>query len=148
MGVIIGLVFVGVFAVIALPLIAAAVTPSRTTRQALVTLDSAIKAESRETREQILDLRKDEQLSSIPWLNRRLLKLELTPYLSRVLSQGAVSWTAGRLVTASAVCFAIPSYVAYLKFNLLPHIAWGGGCDGEPAFLMGVVQAPQAFFKV
>lgn len=117
MGVIVALVFVGVFAAIALPLIAAATTPSRRARQALVTLDSAIKAESRETREQILDLRKDEQLSSIPWLNRKLLSLELTPYLSRLLAQGAVNWSAGRLVTASAVCFAIPSYLIYARFN-------------------------------
>ena len=44
MGVIVALVFVGVFAAFALPLIAAATTPLRRARQALVTLDSAIKA--------------------------------------------------------------------------------------------------------
>ena len=66
-------------------------------RQAMATLDSAIKAESRETRQQNLDLRKDENLSSIPWLNRRLLKLEIAPYLRRVLGQADLSWSAGRL---------------------------------------------------
>ena len=147
MGVIIGLVFVGVFAVIALPLIAAAATPSRNARQALVTLDSAIKAESRETREQILDLRKDEQLSSIPWLNRRLLKLELTPYLSRILSQGSVNWTAGRLVTASAVCFAIPSYVVHLKFNsILISLAVGVACGSLP-FMWALYMRRKRFSK-
>ena len=48
---------------------------------------------------------------------RKLLSLEVTPYLSRLLAQGAVSWSAGRLVTASAVCFAIPSYLVYPRFN-------------------------------
>ncbi len=49
MGLIAGLVFVGVFTIIALPLIGSALSPSRSSRQALATLDSALKAESQET---------------------------------------------------------------------------------------------------
>ncbi len=81
------LVFLGVFALIAIPMVGNALSPSRSSRQALATLDSAIKAESHETRQQSLNLRKDENLSSIPWLNQKLTKLELTPYLRRMLSQ-------------------------------------------------------------
>jgi tight adherence protein B len=124
---------VGVFAAIALPLIAAATAPSRSARQALVTLDSAINAESLETREKILDVRKDEQLSSIPWLNRKLLNLEVTPHLSRLLSQGSMTWSAGRLMAACAVCFAIPAFVVNLRFNsVLISFAVGVGAGSLP----------------
>ena len=69
------LVFIGVFAVVALPLVGSALAPSRSSRQALATLDSAIKAESQEVREQILNLRKNDQLSSIPWLNQQAAEI-------------------------------------------------------------------------
>lgn len=126
MGLIAGLVFVGVFTLIALPLIANAASPSRNARQALATLDSAIKAESRETRQQSLDLRKDEKLSSIPWLNRKLVKLEIAPYLRRLLGQADLSWSPGRLLVMSAALFILPAYAAYQYYqNYL--IALGAG---------------------
>jgi tight adherence protein B len=117
MGLIAGLVFVGVFTLIALPLIASAASPSRNARQALATLDSAIKAESRETRQQSLDLRKDEKLSSIPWLNRKLVKLEVAPYLRRLLGQADLSWSPGRLLVMSAALFILPAYAAYQYYQ-------------------------------
>lgn len=117
MGLIIGLVFVGVFSLIALPLVGNAMAPSKSARQAMATLDSAIKAESRETRQQNLDLRKDENLSSIPWLNRRLLKLEIAPYLRRVLGQADLSWSAGRLLVMSVALFIIPAYATFMYYG-------------------------------
>ncbi len=108
MGLIIGLVFVGVFALIALPL--AAMGPSSSAKQALATLDSAIKIDRRELLPQKLNVRKNELLSSIPWLNQKLLKFELTPYLRRMLSQADLDWSAGRLLLMSAAGFVIPTY--------------------------------------
>ena len=68
MGMIIILVFLGVFAVVALLLIATGSGAVQQQKQVLATLDSALATESRETREQILNLRKREALSVIPWL--------------------------------------------------------------------------------
>jgi hypothetical protein len=96
MGLIIGLVFVGVFTLIALPL--AAMGPSSNAKQALATLDSALKVDRRELLQQKLNVRKNELLSSIPWLNQKLLKFELTPYLRKMLSQADLDWSAGRLL--------------------------------------------------
>ena len=128
MGLIIALVFVGVFAVIALPLIASSMGPSRSTRQALATLDSAIRAESPVVQKQILDLRKNEQLSSIPWLNKKLHNLELAPYLRTILSQAALNWSPGRLLTMTGVCLIVPPYILYLALGmLLPCL---GACAG------------------
>ncbi len=126
MGLIMVLVFVGVFVAIALPLAASALTPSQTARQALATLHSALENESREARQQIIDLRKNEKLSSIPWLNRKLLSLEVAPLLHRLLSQAELSWSAGRLMAMTSVCFALPVCVVYLRVGLfLPALGAG-----------------------
>ena len=108
MGLIIGLVFVGIFTLIALPL--AAMGPSSNAKQALATLDSAIKVDRRELLPQKLNVRKNELLSSIPWLNQKLLKFELTPYLRRMLSQADLDWSAGRLLLVCAAGLVIPTY--------------------------------------
>ncbi len=71
--------------------------PPDSAKQALATLDSALKTESTQVvRQQILNLRKDEQLSSIPWLNKKLLSVELAPYLRKMLSQA--NWIGARAV--------------------------------------------------
>ncbi len=133
MGLIIVLVFVGVFVAIALPLVANALTPSQSARQALATLHSALEGESLEARQQTIDLRKNDQLSSIPWLNRKLLSLEVAPLLHRLLSQAELSWSAGRLMGMTGVCFVLPICVIYLRFGvLLPALAAGLGLSLLP----------------
>ncbi|MGH7971378.1 MAG: type II secretion system F family protein, partial [Limisphaerales bacterium] len=125
MGLIIGLVFVGVFALIALPL--AAMGPSSSAKQALATLYSAIKVEHRDLLPQKLNVRKNELLSSIPWLNQKLLKFELTPYLRKILSQADLGWSAGRLLLFCAAGFIIPTYALLETTNstLLAFVAGG-----------------------
>ena len=126
MGLIIGLVFIGVFAVIALPWIAHSVGPSKQAKEVQTRLESALATEAPEPRELIMNLRKDEQVSSIPWLNKKLLEFELTPYLRKILDQANLSWSAGRLLMVSAICFAVPGYVVDLYFkHLLPALGVG-----------------------
>jgi tight adherence protein B len=117
MALIAGLVFLGVFAMVALPMIAAALGPSRTARQMLATLDSALATESPETRAKIVNLRKEKRFSSIPWLNQKLRQLELVPHLQRMLDQADINWTAGKLLAASAVGFAFPIYLIYSRWG-------------------------------
>jgi tight adherence protein B len=74
----------------------------------------------------ILNLRKNDQFSSIPWLNKKLLQFELTPYLRKRLDQANLSWSAGRLLMLSAVCFAVPSYLVDWKTSMiLPSLGVG-----------------------
>ena len=123
---IVALVFVGVFALVALPLLAGGTASSRQAKQMLATLDSALSTESKEVREQIVNLRKDELLSSIPWLNRRLGNIEFGPALQTLLDQAAIKWTAGGLLVASAAGFAIPAYLIGLRFGrILPALGVG-----------------------
>lgn len=109
------LVFVGVFIVIAVPLIA--LGSAQSSKRVLASLDSALATEAPSMREQIVNLRKDSSFSSIPWLNRRMLKVQLAPYLQRLLSQANVKWSAGRLIVVCLVCFAVPAYGVYMQFG-------------------------------
>jgi tight adherence protein B len=118
------LIFVGVFTVIAVPIIA--IGSTRKTKQVLATLDSALATESPSAREQIVNLRKDSSLSSIPWLNAKLLRFQLAPYLHSLLKQANVSWSAGRLLVVSACCFAIPAFGVYNQFGT----TWGALAAG------------------
>jgi tight adherence protein B len=119
MGMIAIFVFVGVFAMIALPV--AVIASSNGSKQAVAQLDAALKTEPRQAgRQQNMNLRKDEALSSIPWLNKKLLKLEVAPYLRKLLSQAALDWSLGRLLIMTAACLVLPSYIVYLSFQSVP----------------------------
>ncbi|HEY1648137.1 MAG TPA: type II secretion system F family protein [Terracidiphilus sp.] len=111
------LTFIGVFTVIAVPIIA--IGSSRKSKQVLATLDSALATESPSAREQIVNLRKDASLSSIPWLNAKLLRFQLAPYLHGLLKQANVKWSAGRLLVVTAACFVIPAFAIYNQFGTI-----------------------------
>src|SRR5579863_8451889 len=119
MGLIIFLVFLGVFALISLVLIASGSGAAQQSKQVLASLDSALATDRTETREQILNLRKSETLSAIPWLNQRLVKLELAPTLSRLLSQADLTWSVGGLLSMSAACVVFPGYLVWWRTGSL-----------------------------
>jgi tight adherence protein B len=122
---IICLVFIGVFTVVAMPWIASTVGPNKA-KEVQSRLASALATEAPEQSDLIVNLRKDDQISSIPWLNKKLLAFELTPYLRKTLDQANLSWSAGRLLVLSAVSFAVPSYLVDLRFAMaLPALAVG-----------------------
>jgi tight adherence protein B len=118
------LIFVGLFTIIAVPVIA--IGSSRKTRQVLATLDSALATESPSAREQIVNLRKDSSLSSIPWLNRRLLQFQLAPYLQGLMKQANVKWSTGKLLLVSAGLFAVPAFGVYNQWGN-PLLGVGAG---------------------
>jgi len=113
------LVFVSSFAVVALLMIAFGSSASQETKKVLASLDSALANESTQAREQVVNLRKVDPLSAIPWINARLLQFELAPRLHSLLHQADLKWTAGGLLTGCALCFVAPFYLIYLRFNSL-----------------------------
>jgi tight adherence protein B len=54
-------------------------------------------------------------MSSIPWLDRYLSKLELTPRIRRFLYQANVKWTIGGLSLFCGACFIVPAYLVYWR---------------------------------
>lgn len=113
------LVFVSVFVVITLLLIASGTKTSQRTERALANLDAALASARNESRDQIVDIRKDEMLSAIPLVNRWLLKIELAPRLRTILYQAGLKWTAGGLLLMSSLSFAFPAYLIYLRTDAL-----------------------------
>jgi tight adherence protein B len=116
--------------VIALVLTASGTGASQQAKQVIANLDAALASGRMESRDQIVDIRKDEMLSAIPWINRWLLKMELAPRVRTLLYQAGLKWTAGGLILMSTACFAIPAYLAYLRsgaviFALLIGLLFG-----------------------
>jgi tight adherence protein B len=113
------LVFGGVFALVALVLIASGSNAADKSKKVLASLDSALATETPQARDTILNLRKQESLSSIPWLHQRLQQFELAPYLQRMLEQGEMKWTTGTLLTMTLAGFVVPAYVVFMYFHSL-----------------------------
>jgi len=113
------LVFSGVFSVLTLLLFASGAAVSKETKQTMINLESVLAASPSASHDPIVNLRKDELLSAIPWINRWLLKIEFAPYLRGVLYQANLKWTAGVLILMSGVCFVIPTYLIYLRYHAL-----------------------------
>ena len=131
MTLVIALVFTGVFAVVALLMIASWTGASQQAKQVRATLESVLATGRAGLRDQIVDIRKSELLSAIPWINRWLLKMELAPRLQRLLYQANLKWTAGGLILMSLTCFLIPSYLIHYKthatiFSILIGLLLGG----------------------
>jgi tight adherence protein B len=135
MGLIIVLVFLGAFSVVALIAVASGSGASAQAKQVHATLDSALATDSPEERGPILDLRKIERLSSIPWLNRKLLSFELTPRVQSLIYQADLKWTAGGMLDGCALCFVLAAYLAYWRTDsVLIALAVGALAGAMPYF--------------
>ncbi len=110
-----GLVFLGVFAVLALLLFASGSGSAQRSKQTLAHLETALSTNRSAAPEQSVDVRKSEMLSTIPWINRWLQKVEVAPRLRVMLHQANLNWTAGGLMLMAAVCAVIPAYLINLR---------------------------------
>ena len=107
-------VFLAVFLVAALLIAASGTGASERAKQTLARLDALLVTESGKKDEQI-DLRKQELLSSIPLLNRILLQVEIAPKLRRILYQAGVRWTPGGLILISLAIWVVAAYLVYMR---------------------------------
>src|SRR6201998_4015385 len=132
MGFIIVLVFLGVFGVVVLIAAASGSGATEQTRAIMTRLECAIAVGKPEMADLIVDVRKNELMSSIPWLDRFLSKLELAPRIRRFLYQANVKWTVGGLSLFCGVCLIVPAYLVYLRtgsiiFGFLIGLVTGSG---------------------
>jgi len=110
------LIFIAIFAVLAPILVMwSGAGKAASNKQVIAALDSALGAGLKEKRAPIIDFRKSEIFSSIPWLNKLLSRVDLIPRLQKILNQAEVKWTPGFLLLTSAACFAIPGYITKLR---------------------------------
>ena len=141
------LVFLGVFVVAALLLTATRSSASQQTEQTLNVLQAALATSKMSRADQAVDIRKEELLSAVPWLNRWLLKLELAPRLRILLYQADLKWTAGGLLLMSAVCFVIPAYLIYLRTGALIFAFLIGLLLGAAPIVFVLYKRAQRFAK-
>src|SRR6201996_6237696 len=111
------IVFIAVFAVVALLFAATGTGSSKQDREMLARLDSALSAgkSKSDMSDLLVDVRKNELLSTIPWVDKLLRNIELTPRLRRLLYQADLKWTVGGLMMMTAGCFLVPGYLVYLR---------------------------------
>lgn len=109
------LIFVGFFAVLALLLIGISMRPGKELRHKLAMLDDALSNRSSATVDDALDIRRQELISDLPWLNKVLIEIELAPRLRAFLHQSGTTWTVGRLLGAAALAFAGAALIVWLR---------------------------------
>jgi len=110
------LAFIGVFALITPVVVILTGAGKRSEKQqAGAALDTAIGGGLPEAVAQSGNFRKSETTSAIPWLNKRLEKLDVIPRLRKTLTQAQVKWTPTALILMTVACFAIPAYLINLR---------------------------------
>jgi tight adherence protein B len=141
------LVFLGVFAVITPLLLFSGKNSSHRTKQVQATLDSALANDQTKPAEQVINFRKSELFSAVPWLNQALLKMDVAPRLRTLLSQANLKWTAGTLILSSLVCFAAPAYLIDLRTDSLVFALLIGLVVGFTPFAYVLFMRSQRFGK-
>jgi tight adherence protein B len=111
----VAIVFVAVFSLSVLLMTASRTDASKQSEQTMNVLQAALAVNKTSKLDQIVDIRKQELLSALPWLNSWLLKLEIAPRVRTLLLQADLKWTAGGLLLMCALFFAVSSYLIYLR---------------------------------
>lgn len=140
-------VFVAVFAVAALLMTASKGDASQYSERTLAVLRAALSTAKLAPSDQIVDIRKEELMSAVPWLNRWLLKLEVGPRIRVLLYQANVNWTVGGLLLLSAACFLIPAYLIYLRTHAVVISLILGLLTGAAPFLYVTYKRNKRFEK-
>jgi tight adherence protein B len=127
---IVTLVFLGVFVVLSLLLLGSGWGATPQTKQTLATLEMALATSRPEVHDQIVDIRKRELFSAIPWINRVLLSIGFMPRLRGLIYQADMQWTTGGLLLTTTAAFVLPAYLVYLRtenifFAILLGLATG-----------------------
>lgn len=147
MGLIFAVVFIGAFSVVALILVATGTGASQQTKKVIARLDSALATSWTHSGDEIVDLRKQELLSRVPWINRWLSKMELAPRLRLMLYQANLKWTTGGLILMCLSAFLISSYLVHLKFENGPIALVVGLALGSAPFLFVLFKRGRRFKK-
>lgn len=112
---IIVLIFVAVFTVAALLIIGSGAGGSKEVKQSLERLNAMLATSPDTNQDELIDIRKTELLSAIPWMNALLIRLDIAPRLRRLLYQAEMTITPGALLLVALGCSVISGYLVYLR---------------------------------
>jgi len=129
-------VFIAVFIVVALLLTATGSGASEREKQTLARLDSML-VSGGHGHDEVVDIRRDELLSTIPWLNRWLQRIDLFPRLRLMLYQADLNWTVGGLVLMSVFCWMVAANLVFWRTGeTIFSILIGGIAGITPLFFV------------
>ncbi len=142
------LIFIAAFAVIAPVLIFwSGAGRAGSNKQVIAALNTALADEIKDKRPPVIDFRKKEIFSSIPWLNHLLSNIDLIPRLQKVLNQAEVKSTPSSLLLMSLACFAIPGYLIQLRTTSIILGLLVGGVLGFIPLCFVLLKRGQRFKK-
>ena len=123
------IIFLGVFGIVALVIAATGVNAVEQAKRTLGRLEE-FGVSRVSNSDPHIDVQKREVLSSIPLINRWLLRMEIAPQLRLLLYQADVKSTPGALLLVSLAAWAIPAYLVDLQtgafwFSMLLGLAPG-----------------------
>jgi tight adherence protein B len=109
--------FLAIFATAALLLLViSSASGAKTKQQTLSRLDAIrMGPQSPLTDEEPVEIRRQDNLSNIEWLDKLLQQVDLAPKLQLLLYQAGMNWTIGRLLISSLVGALVASYLVYLR---------------------------------
>jgi tight adherence protein B len=130
-------VFAALFLAIVLFAYALSDTRSKETKRTVARLESIAAPQSSAARERVVSVRRQDQLSAIPWLDNALKKLDIVEPLRLLLYQAGMSWTVARLLLTAVLTACIVGSLVYLRTQT-PLFS----------FVIGCVAATVPFFHV
>jgi tight adherence protein B len=128
------LVFIGILALITpVAVVVTGAGKKSEKQQAGAALDTALGGGPKEAGSAIINFRKSDAASAIPWLNKRLESLDVIPRIRKMLAQAEVKWTPTALILMTITCFAIPGYLINLRTgSVLLGLLVGGALSIVP----------------
>jgi tight adherence protein B len=129
-------VFAAVFLAIVLFAYALADTRNKETKRTVARLESIAAPQSRTAKADV-SIRRQDQLSSIGWLDHALKKLDIVEPLRLLLYQAGMNWTVARLLLTAVVAGCAMGSLVYLRTQAL-----------FLAFVIGCVAGTVPFFYV
>jgi tight adherence protein B len=126
-------VFSAVFLVVVLLLAATSAGASEHQKLTLDRLNSVV-LPKRSDADDALDIRREEMLSTIPWLNRWLQRIDLFPRMRLLLYQADVKWTVGGLLLVTAFLWVIAANALYWRTGAIAFSISLGAIAGAGPF--------------
>jgi tight adherence protein B len=111
-------VCVAVFAIAALVLLVMNAGPSKPVQQRLMAL--GFESAPVETEEKTANIRREEKISGVAWLNRWMVKINIAPWMRLLFQQAGMNTAPEKLLITSLGGFAAIAVAVYLKTGSLP----------------------------
>jgi tight adherence protein B len=129
------LVFAAFFVAVVLVAFSVAAPRTKETKQTISRLESIAAPQSRAKQEDSISLRRDDQASTIPWLDRLLKQGDIAERLRLLLYQADLKWTVGRLLLVSASAAFASGALVLLRTQALFLAMMIGALAGLTPFL-------------